>query len=311
MSALLQYTQIAVEDLTVPAGFEREREDRIEDEKLKKSIQSSGIHHPLVVTSGSGSTYIVVEGVRRLRSARALGLTHVPCVVDIVPKDTDPDAYRDRIRFLLDHHRQNLLPSQRAKLVQQLVGIYGLGNRAVGAFLGVSERTVRNWLDVLAYPPEIIKMIDQGDIASEAPATRDYLNFNPAGRKAVAGRLVQYVQKHRRMPPSKELLTWFPPDKHGHLYRAAEKLVQRRVPGKPRKAHRRTSLRVEEQRRLVESLEMREVELKALRKENLWLNESNRLATPLARAVLGVPGLKEMATATTLESLKLFAEAHP
>ena len=57
------------------------RKDFGGEEELCKSIMENGISEPLTVRPAMKNKYTVVSGERRLRAARAAGLSKVPCVV--------------------------------------------------------------------------------------------------------------------------------------------------------------------------------------------------------------------------------------
>src|ERR1700686_2215827 len=101
---------IPIDHLQVPEGYHG-KPRKVDDEILFNSIQLTGVQQPLIVVRLADASYLVVDGVRRLKLARALGLTEVPCVIDQGIDDVDDEVeYRNRVRFILDEHRQDLAP---------------------------------------------------------------------------------------------------------------------------------------------------------------------------------------------------------
>src|SRR5690348_2086938 len=115
----LPVLMIPVGSIGVPAQVSRPRPNRQEDDVLFRSIRQGGIQQPLVVLA-VGNSYQLIDGSRRLDAARALGLPKVPAVVDVPSGEVDSESYGRRIRFILDEHRQDLLPSQKAELIVKL-----------------------------------------------------------------------------------------------------------------------------------------------------------------------------------------------
>src|SRR5262249_13326674 len=110
---------IAIEHLRIPEKYVTPAR-KVDDEILRNSIKLTGVQQPLVVVRISDTAYWVVDGIRRLRIAESLGMTELPCVLDHGVEDVDDEAeYRNRIRFILDEHRQDLLPTQRAALIKK------------------------------------------------------------------------------------------------------------------------------------------------------------------------------------------------
>ena len=87
----------------------RQNYDKSKLEKLKASIKEKGILQPILVRS-VGNGYEVVAGERRLRAARALGLSQIPVLVKVV---TDREAL---VLALVENiQRQELIRLKRQK----------------------------------------------------------------------------------------------------------------------------------------------------------------------------------------------------
>src|SRR5689334_11385224 len=104
---------IRVDAIDIPPEYER-KSSLVEDDALRRSIEASGVQQPVVVFSKGDDRYALIDGGRRIEIAKHLGLHTVPAVIDQLPEGADPREYQDRLRFLLDEHRQDLFPSQRA-----------------------------------------------------------------------------------------------------------------------------------------------------------------------------------------------------
>lgn len=75
------------------------------------------------------------------------------------------DEYRRRLRFILDEHRQDLLPGQRASLINTLKERFKMNNKEVGAYLGVDASTIRTWLLVDSLIPDVVQEVDSGTVS--------------------------------------------------------------------------------------------------------------------------------------------------
>lgn len=112
LSALAAAPMVPVDLLRPDVAIERLYES-VDDSLLRDSIAVDGIVEPLIVRPDM----TVISGHRRLRVARELGLTHVPCVV------CDDGAASDEARALaavvLNAHRP-MTVVQRARLAYKL-----------------------------------------------------------------------------------------------------------------------------------------------------------------------------------------------
>ena len=160
-----QHVKIAA--IHIPEKYRRPS-NAVEDDKLRQSIERTGVQQPLVVSNLGDEKYVLVDGYRRLQVARFLKFKDVPCVIDAIPSGVLPEEYRDRVRFILDEHRQDLFPTQRAILIKTLQKNFQMNNRQVGEYLGVDSTTIANWLMVDTYIPEVARAVDAGDITQHA-----------------------------------------------------------------------------------------------------------------------------------------------
>jgi ParB family chromosome partitioning protein len=178
---------IRVDQIDVPPGYER-KSTLMEDDAVKRSIEKTGIQQPLSVVALPSGRYGLIKGGRRLAIAQSLGLKTVPAVIDQLPPDTEPSAFQNRLRFILDEHRQDLFPSQRAALIRQLMSMFKMMQKDVAEYLGVDAGSVTNWMRIEDYHPEIVKAIDTGEITLHAARAFDRMKqeSQPKVFKAIA-----------------------------------------------------------------------------------------------------------------------------
>ena len=87
-----------------------------EDDRLRGSIRRFGILAPIVVSSARNGRYVIVDGHRRYRLARELGLTSLRCVVN---PEWDTQT-RQGVRFLLESTFKPLTAAEHERLVRRL-----------------------------------------------------------------------------------------------------------------------------------------------------------------------------------------------
>lgn len=303
---------IPIEKINVGDDVER-GSARVEDDALRKSIEAGGIQQPLVVLS-DGDGFMLVDGLRRLRVARVLGIGKVPAVVDVPPAGVSPTDYRRQVRFILDEHRQDLVPSQKAELIETLKRMFGMTNRQVAAYLGIDADSVTNWLSVKQFIPPVVNALDAGLLTMRA--SRALIGMTEEGQQKVwksEARLLLGGGTNVH----KEVRAKYSPQSFPQYYRDAENITARleRTKGKgKRKAKARgPSLgTADEKRRLLNSLEMKEAEQRDGQEELKQLKRECIAAGPIVAAILRNPELRAAAEviggAPMIEELDVFSE---
>lgn len=306
MKTSLTVQDILTERIHLPPEFER---DAIrEDDQLLTSIKASGVQQPLVVVESEG-VYKVIKGGRRLRIAKSLGIPKLPCVILSVPESKAEMTFMREERFRIDQHRQDLLPSQRAQLIQEFQRVHNFTNGQVAAYLGVVRDTISNWkLD--AYDPSIVEAIDAG--RTTAAAVRPLRAMTKEGQKQV---FLKYADSFADPRGTKKLVDFlwrtYTPEKHPDLFPDAQRAANRRGKQPVKKTRRVTkNYSHDEKRKLVGSLEMQEEEVEANKLEIRNLKEWNTACIPVVSAILRNRSLRAMVPAETLEELEEWAKRY-
>lgn len=136
--------------------------------ELITTVASVGILQPLLVTDGPKSgQYYVIDGHRRLASAKAAGLEKVPCEVI-----TSEEAAHAKLLSNLD--RKQLSPLDQCRTINELKEI-GYDNISIGNILGISRYQVERRLRLNNLIPDLKEKLQDGSIpidkASEAALT--------------------------------------------------------------------------------------------------------------------------------------------
>ena len=121
--------------------------------KLADSINQYGIIQPLTVRK-NGESYELVAGERRLRAAKELGLSDVPCI--IISINDEKSAEISIIENLL---REDLNVFEQAEAIEALIDTYGLTQEQIAAKLSTSQSFIANKLRLLRLSAEERELI--------------------------------------------------------------------------------------------------------------------------------------------------------
>jgi ParB family chromosome partitioning protein len=131
---------------------------------LVESVRTHGIIQPLVVSrrvsDGAGVSYQLIAGERRLRAARAAGLTRVPVVV----REATEQGLLE-LALIENIQRADLNALEEAGAYRQLIDDFGLTQEAVAARVGKSRTAVANTLRLQGLPDAIRASLAAGEIS--------------------------------------------------------------------------------------------------------------------------------------------------
>lgn len=161
MSQSLQ--QAAVEALGTPSNV-RKTFDESSIEGLATSIREIGLQQPILVRKVA-SQLVVIDGERRLRACRRIGLKEVPVIVI-----DDPLTIADVLsrQLATNLQREDLSVLERAEAIQQLMEQGSMTADQVAKRLGQSPATVSRTLTVLKLPEALRAQVANGKIPADA-----------------------------------------------------------------------------------------------------------------------------------------------
>ncbi len=128
--------------------------DSNETLRLADSIRLHGILQPLCVrkpvsegdVADFGGVYELISGERRLRAAKLLGLSEVPCII------IEADSLRSAELAIIENlQREDLNIFEEAAAISALIDLYGLTQEEVAAKLSASQSYVANKLRLLRF----------------------------------------------------------------------------------------------------------------------------------------------------------------
>lgn len=281
---------------------------RVEDATLLASIREGEIQQPLVVVE-DGRRILLVDGLRRLRIARTLGIGKAPVVFDEVPASREVESYIREIRFVLDEHRQDLLPTQKAELIEKLKDMFGLTYVQIALYLGIDQDSVTNWSAVAGYIEPVREAIDAGRLTMQA--ARVFVGMNHDGQRAVWKDHERDLTAPGAGKLHRTIRAKYPPEKFPHFYKKPEVTASRLKSTKgARKATPRPKIAADDKRRLLNSYEVKETELRDGEKELKQLRREIAAATSIVAAITRNEKLWAMVPEEMREELERFVEIY-
>ena len=129
--------------------------------ELIASIKEIGILQPPVVRRVSEGRYELIMGERRLRAAKAAGLTTIPVIIRQTP---DNELLREAL--IENIHRSQLNPLEEAAAYAGLLTDFGCTHDELATKLGRSRPLISNMLRLLNLPPTVQRKVAAGVISA-------------------------------------------------------------------------------------------------------------------------------------------------
>lgn len=148
-----------------PNPFQPRREFTPEQlAELEDSIRQNGLLQPLVVRrakadAAEGAEWELVAGERRWRAVRRLGWSEVPVVV----RELDDQAMLV-LAIVENVQRADLSPLEEATAYKRLMDDFNFTQAEVAQSVGRERSTVANLLRLLALPPSVHRLLDEGKL---------------------------------------------------------------------------------------------------------------------------------------------------
>lgn len=153
--------EVPIELLEVNPNQPRKYFNEISLAELAESIKIHGIIQPIVVNAIYGGKYMIIAGERRYRAAKLIGLRTVPCVL----KDYTERQVKE-IALIENLQREDLNPIEAARAIKQLMEEYNFTQEVVADRIGKARPTVTNLLRLLNLTPEVIALVEQGQLTA-------------------------------------------------------------------------------------------------------------------------------------------------
>lgn len=127
-------------------------------DELAGSILKHGILQPLSVRRVA-TGYELIAGERRLRAARQIGLSEIPCI--IMTMDEKESGMAAMIENL---HRRDLDFIEEAQGICRLMEKWNMSQEQAAKLLGKSQSALANKLRLLRHSPELLDLIREGGL---------------------------------------------------------------------------------------------------------------------------------------------------
>ena len=128
--------------------------------ELAASIEKNGVLQPILVRKKANNLFEIVAGERRWRAANLANMQEIPAMV----RELD-DKQAFEIGLIENLQRENLSPIEEASGYKRLAIEFGYTQDDISKLVSKSRSYVANMLRLLTLPPEIQKMVDDGDIS--------------------------------------------------------------------------------------------------------------------------------------------------
>ncbi len=189
--------QIPQGDILPNPNQPRKRFDYDELEGLAQSIRANGILQPLLVRTLENGKYELIAGERRLRAARLIGLTKVPCIVNEI-SETDSAVFA----IIENLQRQDLNYFEEAEALAMLVTDYRMSQEELCRKLGKAQSTLSNKLRLLRLSDEMRYRISRAGLTERH--ARALLSLNDDVQRARALSII--IDRHLTVNESETLI---------------------------------------------------------------------------------------------------------
>ncbi|MCL1974096.1 MAG: ParB/RepB/Spo0J family partition protein [Bacteroidetes bacterium] len=141
---------VALSQIEVNPFQPRKDFDEAEIAQLADSIRTYGLIQPITVRLIESGKYQLISGERRLRAARAAGLTQLPAYV----RQANDQAMLE-LSLVENIQRKDLNAMEISLSFQRLIEECNLTQEAMAERVGKNRATITNYLRLLKLPPEI------------------------------------------------------------------------------------------------------------------------------------------------------------
>lgn len=301
----MKSSTISTDKIIVPEYVERPL-NKVADARDRASIEAHGIQQPLVLVP-DGDRLVLAKGLRRLRIAKALGIGKVPYVTASVPEGMPVDDYVRELRLALSEHREDLAPSQKMSFVQELKKRFSMSSKEIAHYLGVDQDTITNWLSLRKYIQPVVAAID-ADLLTMG-AARAFDGMTPEGQEEIWQRHHAELCGKGNNGAHKLIRQLYPAEKYPAYYVNPE-LSAKRIAAKAGRKRTRAALPTEEKKRLLNSVELREIELREGQRDEAKMKREITAAIPLVAAIMRNDDLRALVPEETRGELERFSEIY-
>ena len=129
--------------------------------ELSESIKQHGVIQPIIVNDEQNGRYTIIAGERRFRASLIAGMSTIPAII----RQYSLKQIKE-IALIENLQREDLNPIEAARAIKQLMVDYDFTQEAVADRIGKSRPLVANTLRLLNLYPEVLSMIEKGQISA-------------------------------------------------------------------------------------------------------------------------------------------------
>jgi len=144
--------------------------------ELADSIREQGVIQPITVRKLGYDKYQIISGERRLRAAKIVGLTDVPCFIRVAN-----DEQMLELALIENTHREDLNAIEISISYQRLIEECDLTQEELSLRVGKKRSTIANYLRLLKLPAEIQLAIRENVISMSQ--ARNFVNIEDRGQQ--------------------------------------------------------------------------------------------------------------------------------
>lgn len=136
---------------------------RFDDDKFQELVNSVRVHgvlQPVVVRTKSDGDYELVAGERRLRAAKAAGLTKIPAVVRELTNEQSLE-----VALVENIQREDINSLDAAVAYRRLAEEFGLSQEDLAFAVGKSRSSIANTMRLLSLPDSVKEEVRSGRIS--------------------------------------------------------------------------------------------------------------------------------------------------
>jgi ParB family chromosome partitioning protein len=128
-------------------------------QELAASIRAQGLIQPIIVRTVGAGRFEIIAGERRWRASQLAGLKQIPALVREAG-----DQSVVAMALIENIQREELSPLEEAQALQRLITEFKLTHEKVAEAIGRSRAAVSNLLRLQELPPQIKKLLADGDL---------------------------------------------------------------------------------------------------------------------------------------------------
>ena len=169
----IKTNKISIKDLSRNKFQPRKYFNKDSLEELTNSIREQGVIQPILVRPDKNNSgkYEIIAGERRWLASQKAGLHEVPVAI----LDVD-DIKSLEFAIVENVQRQDLNPIEEAKGYQRMADDFNYNHEKLSKFIGKSRSYIANSLRLLGLPPEVLSLVESGDLSSGHARTLIGLN---------------------------------------------------------------------------------------------------------------------------------------